>query len=144
MERIYILFKQGHSILLEELARNDIDTWVWFLKLYPKVLKRFMIKKKEEYFDVSYKDIQIEARPSFKGLEPLEVVPNRPSDIFGRKQGSYHYNRDAAYQAGIDKPIPSAMRGILYKNIDEWEIIDQLPSPKSTTELDWIDFENTI
>ena len=106
-----------------------------------------VIDKKGNYLSIGYKDIQIQAVPSFRGLPALELVPHRPIDKFGRGPGSACYSRDAAYQAGIDKPDASPMRGILYQNkpIDyDWTEIDQLPSPKSTTEQDWIDFENKI
>ena len=85
--------------------------------------------------------------PLKRGLPALELVPHRPIDKFGRGPGSACYSRDAAYTTSLDKPDASPMRGILYQNkpIDyDWTEIDQLPSPKSTTELDWIDFENKI
>lgn len=102
--------------------------------------------KKGTVIPIGYKDIQLRQVQSFRGLQPLELVPYRPIDTFGRGQGSACYSRDAAYQAGVDKPS-SVFRGIIYQksSIDnEWNEIDQLPSPKSTTEQDWIDFENQI
>lgn len=103
--------------------------------------------KKGKLIPIGYKDIQIKQVQSSRGLPPLELVPYRPIDKFGRGPGSACYSRDAAYQAGMDEPS-SAFRGIIYQKKKpigiDWTEIDQLPSPKYTTEMDWIDYENKI